>query len=56
MLGDDAVLDLVRTLRQDLVGAGPLEPLLQGPGTTDVIVNGPRACGSTVATGSSGRT
>ena len=42
VLGDDAVLDLVRTLRQDLVGAGPLEPLLRAPGVTDVIVNGPQ--------------
>lgn len=43
VLGDDAVLDLVQTLRQDLVGAGPLEPLLREPGVTDVIVNGPAA-------------
>jgi pilus assembly protein CpaF len=42
VLGDDAILELVRTLRQDLVGAGPLEPLMLAPGTTDVIVNGPR--------------
>lgn len=42
VLGDDAILELVRTLRQDLVGAGPLEPLMRMPGTTDVIVNGPR--------------
>ena len=42
VLGDDAVLELVQTLRQDLVGAGPLEPLIRAPGTTDVIVNGPR--------------
>ena len=41
VLGDDAILELARTLRQDLVGAGPLEPLIQAPGTTDVIVNGP---------------
>ena len=41
VLGDDAVLDLVQSLRQDLVGAGPLEPLLREPGITDVIVNGP---------------
>lgn len=41
VLGDDAVLDLVQSLRQDLVGAGPLEPLLREPGVTDVIVNGP---------------
>lgn len=41
VLGDAAVLDLVSSLRQDLVGAGPLEPLLRTPGTTDVVVNGP---------------
>ncbi len=41
VLDDDAVLDLVQSLRQDLVGAGPLEPLLREPGVTDVIVNGP---------------
>jgi pilus assembly protein CpaF len=41
VLGDDAILELVRTIRQDLVGAGPLEPLMRVPGTTDVIVNGP---------------
>lgn len=40
VLGDDAILDLVRTLRHDLVGAGPLEPLLRQPGVTDVVVNG----------------
>ncbi len=41
VLGDDAVLELVRTLRQELVGAGPLEPLLRVPGVTDILVNGP---------------
>lgn len=41
VLGDDAVLDLVRTLRHELTGAGPLEALMRLPGTTDVIVNGP---------------
>lgn len=41
VLGDDAVLDLVRTLRHDLIGAGPLEPLLTSAGVTDVLVNGP---------------
>lgn len=41
VLGDDAVLELVRTLRQDLVGSGPLEPLLRSANVTDVIVNGP---------------
>lgn len=43
VLGDDAVLDLVRDLRQELVGAGALEPLLRMPGVTDVVVNGPDA-------------
>lgn len=43
VLGDDAVLELVRSLRHELVGAGPLEPLLRLPGVTDVIVNGPGA-------------
>ncbi len=41
VLGDAAVLDLVGTLRQDLVGAGPLEPLLHLSGITDIVVNGP---------------
>jgi len=41
VLGDDAVLDLVRTLRHELVGAGPLEPLLRIAGITDILVNGP---------------
>ncbi|GAA2817138.1 hypothetical protein GCM10010441_47150 [Kitasatospora paracochleata] len=40
-LGGDAVLDAVRTLRAELVGAGPLDPLLAEPGVTDVLVNGP---------------
>jgi pilus assembly protein CpaF len=43
VLGDAAVLDLVRSLRQELIGAGPLEPLLHLPGVTDVIVNGASA-------------
>jgi pilus assembly protein CpaF len=43
VLGDDDVLDLVASLRRDLVGAGPLEPLLRMPGVTDVLVNGPAA-------------
>lgn len=40
VLGDDAVLDLVAQLRQDMIGAGRLEPLLREPGVTDVLVNG----------------
>lgn len=41
VVGDAAALELLRTLRDDLVGAGPLEPLLREPGVTDVVVNGP---------------
>ncbi|MEZ5118013.1 MAG: TadA family conjugal transfer-associated ATPase [Candidatus Nanopelagicales bacterium] len=41
VLGDDTVLDLVATLRDELAGAGPLEPLLRDPEVTDVLVNGP---------------
>lgn len=41
VLGDDAVLALVGSLRSELAGAGPLEPLLTEPGVTDVLVNGP---------------
>jgi len=40
VLGDDAVLDLVARLRDDMIGAGRLEPLLVDPGVTDVLVNG----------------
>jgi pilus assembly protein CpaF len=42
VLGDDDVLELVGSLRQDLVGAGPLEPLLRDRAVTDVLVNGQR--------------
>jgi pilus assembly protein CpaF len=41
LLGDTAVLDVVRALRSEMVGAGQLEPLLAEPGVTDVLVNGP---------------
>ena len=41
MLGDAAILSVVGLLRSELVGAGPLEPLLAEPGVTDVLVNGP---------------
>ncbi|MGW1079392.1 TadA family conjugal transfer-associated ATPase [Kitasatospora sp. NPDC002522] len=40
-LGGDDVLDAVRSLRAEIVGAGPLDPLLAEPGVTDVLVNGP---------------
>jgi pilus assembly protein CpaF len=40
LVGDSAVLEVVDALRLDSVGAGPLEPLLQRVGVTDVLVNG----------------
>jgi pilus assembly protein CpaF len=39
-VGDAAVLAVHDLLRQDVHGAGPLEPLLRLPGVTDVLVNG----------------
>jgi pilus assembly protein CpaF len=41
LLGDDDVLLAVRDAVAELAGAGPLEPLLQEPAVTDVLVNGP---------------
>ncbi|SFC60718.1 TadA family conjugal transfer-associated ATPase [Streptomyces aidingensis] len=41
LLGDAAVLSAARELRFELVGAGPLQPLLADPEITDVLVNGP---------------
>ena len=43
VLGHGAVLEVVDALRRDIVGAGPLEPLLHTDGVTDVVVNGPDA-------------
>ncbi|MDQ6641493.1 MAG: TadA family conjugal transfer-associated ATPase [Actinomycetota bacterium] len=40
-VGDATVLAVHDALRRDVVGAGPLEPLLRVPGVTDVLVNGP---------------
>ncbi|MFF1867535.1 TadA family conjugal transfer-associated ATPase [Kitasatospora herbaricolor] len=40
-LGGDDVLDAVRTVRAELIGAGPLDQLLSAPDVTDVLVNGP---------------
>ncbi|MEP9384525.1 ATPase, T2SS/T4P/T4SS family [Nocardioides cheoyonin] len=40
-VGDATVLAVYEALRRDVVGAGPLEPLLRLPGVTDVLVNGP---------------
>ncbi len=39
-VGDAMVLAVHEALRRDVVGAGPLEPLLRTPGVTDVLVNG----------------
>ncbi len=39
-VGDAAVLATYEALRRDVVGAGPLEPLLRTPHVTDVLVNG----------------
>jgi pilus assembly protein CpaF len=41
LLGDSEVLGVVAALRSELVGAGPLEPLLADPAVTDVLVNAP---------------
>lgn len=41
VLGDRAVLEVAGEVRDQLFGAGPLEPLLRMPGVTDVLVNGP---------------
>jgi pilus assembly protein CpaF len=40
-VGDATVLAVHEALRRDVVGAGPLEPLLRLPDVTDVLVNGP---------------
>jgi pilus assembly protein CpaF len=42
-VGDATVLAVLDELRRDVLGAGPLEPLLRMPGVTDVLVNGPGA-------------
>ena len=39
--GDQDLLGVLRLLQSELAGAGPLEPLLQDPSVTDVLVNGP---------------
>ena len=39
--GDATVLAVHDALRRDVIGAGPLDPLLTTPGVTDVLVNGP---------------
>ncbi|CAM4016517.1 TadA family conjugal transfer-associated ATPase [Kibdelosporangium persicum] len=39
--GDQDVLDALQVLGRELEGAGPLDPLLRAPETTDVLVTGP---------------
>lgn len=39
-VGDATVLAVHEALSRDVLGAGPLEPLLRLPGVTDVLVNG----------------
>jgi pilus assembly protein CpaF len=41
VLGDRGVLDVVGAVTRELTGAGPLDPLLADPRTSDVLVNGP---------------
>jgi pilus assembly protein CpaF len=41
LAGHGQVLDLVREAESELAGAGPLQPLLEQTGVTDVLVNGP---------------
>ncbi|WP_413102002.1 TadA family conjugal transfer-associated ATPase [Streptomyces sp. Inha503] len=41
LLGDTEVLGVVETLRSELVGSGPLEPLLAARDVTDVLVTAP---------------
>lgn len=41
LLGDTEVLGVVGALRSEMVGSGPLEPLLAAPDVTDVLVTAP---------------
>ena len=41
-VGDATVLAVHEQLRRDVIGAGPLQPLLADPAVTDVLVNGPQ--------------
>ncbi len=41
LVSDTVVRETVAALRRDSIGAGVLDPLLQLPGVTDVLVNGP---------------
>jgi pilus assembly protein CpaF len=41
VLGDESLLRLVGSLRDEMAGLGPLQPLLADPRVTDILVNGP---------------
>ncbi|CRK61075.1 Flp pilus assembly protein, ATPase CpaF [Alloactinosynnema sp. L-07] len=41
LVGHDDVLSALNLVRQEFVGAGPLDPLLRDPATTDVLVTAP---------------
>ena len=41
--GDTELVPVLRLLQSEIVGAGPLEPLLRDPQVTDVLVNAPDA-------------
>ncbi|GAA0496684.1 TadA family conjugal transfer-associated ATPase [Streptomyces olivaceiscleroticus] len=41
LLGDAEVLGVVTALRSEMIGSGPLEPLLAAPDVTDVLVTAP---------------
>lgn len=51
LIDDADLLSLIRAAEDELVGAGPLEPLLRQPGVTDVLVNGPAEVWVETATG-----
>ncbi|WP_080793119.1 TadA family conjugal transfer-associated ATPase [Corynebacterium pacaense] len=40
VISDEQLVEVLRRLRSDSVGVGPLEPLLSLPGVTDVLVSG----------------
>ncbi|MFF8825124.1 TadA family conjugal transfer-associated ATPase, partial [Streptomyces rimosus] len=41
LLGDAEVLGVVSALRSEMIGSGPLEPLITAPDVTDVLVTAP---------------
>lgn len=41
VLGDEAILDVMASLHDELQGAGPLQPLMRDELVTDILVNGP---------------